>query len=59
MLPSHTPPPQILDRNKYLLAALGSGMWPCMVLLSEIVQTFILADFWCALFIFYSEGPRT
>ena len=26
--------------------ALGSGIWPIMVLLSEIVQTFILADFW-------------
>lgn len=29
--------------------ALGSGIWPVMVLLSEIVQTFILADFWYAL----------
>jgi hypothetical protein len=27
------------------LTALGYGMWPSMVLLSEIVQTFILADF--------------
>lgn len=27
--------------------ALGSGIWPVMVLLSEVVQTFILADFWC------------
>ena len=30
------------------LQAIGSGLWPAMVLLSEIVQTFILADFWCA-----------
>lgn len=37
---------QILEGNKYLLQALGSGVWPVMVLLSEIVQTFILADFW-------------
>lgn len=37
---------QILDGDKYLWAALGSGLWPVMVLVSEIVQTFILADFW-------------
>jgi hypothetical protein len=37
---------QIMEGNKYLLQALGSGLWPIMVLLSEIVQTFILADFW-------------
>eukprot|EP00967_Tisochrysis_lutea_P136931 scaffold244911_cov17-Tisochrysis_lutea.AAC.1 len=36
----------IMEGNKYLLQALGSGLWPVMVLLSEIVQTFILADFW-------------
>jgi ER lumen protein retaining receptor len=36
---------QLLDGNKYLLSALGSGLWPVMVLLSEVVQTFILADF--------------
>ncbi|KAI8472336.1 MAG: P-loop containing nucleoside triphosphate hydrolase protein [Monoraphidium minutum] len=36
---------QLLDGNKYLLTALGSGLWPVMVLLSEVVQTFILADF--------------
>jgi ER lumen protein retaining receptor len=38
---------QLLEGNRYLLNALGSGLWPVMVLLSEIVQTFILADFWC------------
>lgn len=37
---------QLLEGNRYLLNALGSGLWPVMVLLSEIVQTFILADFW-------------
>ena len=37
---------QLLEGNKYLLHALGSGLWPVLVLLSEIVQTFILADFW-------------
>lgn len=36
---------QVLDSRGYLLTALGHGMWPSMVLLSEIVQTFILADF--------------
>ncbi|XP_010459677.1 PREDICTED: putative ER lumen protein-retaining receptor C28H8.4 [Camelina sativa] len=36
---------QVLDTQGRLLTALGSGLWPVMVLLSEIVQTFILADF--------------
>ncbi|CAN0906302.1 ER lumen protein-retaining receptor erd-2.1 [Linum grandiflorum] len=36
---------QVLDSGGHLLTALGYGMWPPMVLLSEIVQTFILADF--------------
>lgn len=39
---------QLLEGNRYLYSALGSGLWPIMVLLSEVVQTFILADFWCA-----------
>jgi ER lumen protein retaining receptor len=37
---------QLLEGNKYLLHALGSGLWPVLVLVSEVVQTFILADFW-------------
>jgi len=37
--------PQVLDTRGHLLTALGYGLWPFMVLLSEIVQTFILADF--------------
>ncbi|KAJ9189620.1 hypothetical protein P3X46_000889 [Hevea brasiliensis] len=36
---------QVLDSRGRLLVALGYGLWPSMVLLSEIVQTFILADF--------------
>ncbi|XBI00028.1 hypothetical protein VPH35_129202 [Triticum aestivum] len=36
---------QVLDTRGRLLTALGYGFWPSMVLLSEIVQTFILADF--------------
>ncbi|GJR74982.1 gypsy type transposase [Tanacetum coccineum] len=36
---------QVLDTRGRLLTALGYGMWPSLVLLSEIVQTFILADF--------------
>ncbi|WVZ65684.1 hypothetical protein U9M48_015007 [Paspalum notatum var. saurae] len=36
---------QVLDTRGRLLTALGYGLWPSMVLLSEIVQTFILADF--------------
>ncbi|XP_051139114.1 uncharacterized protein LOC127256922 [Andrographis paniculata] len=36
---------QVLDSRGHLLVALGYGLWPPMVLISEIVQTFILADF--------------
>lgn len=36
---------QVLDGDSFLLNALGYGVWPSMVLVSEIVQTFILADF--------------
>lgn len=36
---------QVLDSRGHLLTALGYGLWPSMVLISEIVQTFILADF--------------
>lgn len=40
---------QIIDGTSFLMQAIGSGLWPAMVLLSEIVQTFILADFWYVL----------
>ncbi|XP_012449812.1 uncharacterized protein LOC105772877 isoform X2 [Gossypium raimondii] len=36
---------QVFDTRGRLLTALGYGLWPCFVLLSEIVQTSILADF--------------
>ncbi|XP_076917608.1 uncharacterized protein LOC143577748 [Bidens hawaiensis] len=36
---------QVLDSRGHLLTALGYGLWPSMVLISEVVQTFILADF--------------
>ncbi|XP_031126496.1 ER lumen protein-retaining receptor erd-2.2-like [Ipomoea triloba] len=36
---------QVLDSSGDLLVALGHGLWPPMVLISEVVQTFILADF--------------
>ncbi|KAI7757204.1 hypothetical protein M8C21_015331 [Ambrosia artemisiifolia] len=36
---------KVLDTRGGLLTALGYGLWPSLVLLSEIVQTFILADF--------------
>ncbi|KAK8601335.1 hypothetical protein V6N12_051172 [Hibiscus sabdariffa] len=36
---------QLFDTRGRLLTALGYGLWPCLVMLSEIVQTFILADF--------------
>ncbi|KAL4431200.1 hypothetical protein ABPG75_006456 [Micractinium tetrahymenae] len=47
---------QILDGDKYLWQALGSGLWPVMVLVSEIVQTFILADFCWYYVKSYAEG---
>lgn len=37
---------QIIDGDSFLLKAIGSGLWPAMVLISELVQTLILADFW-------------
>lgn len=37
--------PDNLLRRGGLLQAIGSGLWPVMVLVSEVVQTFILADF--------------
>ena len=47
---------QIMDGDKYLWQALGSGLWPVMVLISEVVQTFILADF-CYYYVkSYAEG---
>ncbi|XP_057727464.1 uncharacterized protein LOC130943558 [Arachis stenosperma] len=36
---------QVIDTRGRLLVVLGYGFWPSMVLISEIVQTFILADF--------------
>ncbi|KAI5083480.1 hypothetical protein GOP47_0003223 [Adiantum capillus-veneris] len=36
---------QVIDTRGLLLVALGRGAWPAPVLLSEVVQTFILADF--------------
>ncbi|KZV20137.1 hypothetical protein F511_00994 [Dorcoceras hygrometricum] len=36
---------QVLDTQGRLLTALGYGLWPSMVLVSEIIQTFILVDF--------------
>jgi len=36
---------QVFDGESYLATAIGSGLWPVMVLFSEVVQTFILADF--------------
>lgn len=49
---------QIMDGDSFLLHALTSGLWPIMVLLSEIVQTLILSDF-CYFYLkslFYEGG---
>ena len=34
-----------MDGNSFLFTQVFSGIWPAFVLLSEIVQTFVLADF--------------
>eukprot|EP00271_Cylindrocystis_brebissonii_P018990 TRINITY_DN557_c0_g1_i1.p1 TRINITY_DN557_c0_g1~~TRINITY_DN557_c0_g1_i1.p1 ORF type:complete len:275 (-),score=40.98 TRINITY_DN557_c0_g1_i1:352-1176(-) len=36
---------QVLDGQNFLFNTLRLGLWPILVLLSEVVQTFILADF--------------
>eukprot|EP01023_Acetabularia_acetabulum_P066079 TRINITY_DN8853_c0_g1_i4.p1 TRINITY_DN8853_c0_g1~~TRINITY_DN8853_c0_g1_i4.p1 ORF type:complete len:296 (-),score=23.48 TRINITY_DN8853_c0_g1_i4:185-1072(-) len=36
---------QLIDGTSFLFTSLGVGVWPIMVVISEIVQTFILADF--------------
>lgn len=36
---------QVFDQKSYLQTALGRGIWPLMVIVSELVQTGILADF--------------
>ena len=48
---------QIFDGQSYLATAIGSGLWPVMGLLSEIVQTFILADF-CYYFVLSAAEGR-
>ena len=47
---------QIFDGQSYLATAIGSGLWPVMVLLSEVVQTFILADFCYYYMLSIAEG---
>lgn len=47
---------QIFDGNSFLFTALGSGLWPVMVLVSEIVQTFILGDFCYYYVLSFAQG---
>lgn len=47
---------QLVDHNKHLIRAMGSGLWPIMVLLAEIVQTFVLAEFTYLYVKSYAEG---
>lgn len=47
---------QMFDGQSYLATAIGSGLWPVMVLFSEVVQTFILADFCYYYVISVAEG---
>lgn len=38
-------PNQVIDGRGYFFDMRTYGVWPTMVVISEIVQTFILADF--------------
>lgn len=49
---------QIMEGDKFLFRAMKSGPWPIMVLLSELVQTFVLADF-CYYYVkAYAQGSE-
>ena len=48
----------MFDANSYLATAVGSGLWPIMVLLSEVVQTLILADFCYYYVLSCAQGSR-
>lgn len=47
---------QLIDDKGYLLRALGTGLWPPAVLISELVQTAILARFCVAYVKAYTQG---
>jgi len=47
---------QVFDGKSYLQTALGKGIWPVMVLVSEIVQTGILADFCYYYVLSFAQG---
>ena len=49
---------QIFDGQSYLKTALTTGLWPVMVLVSEIVQTFILADFCYFYVLSFADGGK-
>ena len=49
---------QIFDGQSYLKTALTTGIWPIMVLVSEIVQTFILADFCYFYVLSFADGGK-
>lgn len=51
---------QVLDGDTFVFKAMYMGLWPACVLLSEIVQTFVLADFWydgCLCMRIYTMSP--
>ena len=47
---------QVFDGNSFLFTALGAGLWPIMVLVSEVVQTLILADFCYYYVLSFAQG---
>ena len=49
---------QIFDGQSYLKTALTTGLWPVMVLGSEFVQTFILADFCYFYVLSFADGGK-
>ena len=50
---------QVFDGKSYLQTALGKGIWPLMVVTSEIVQTGILADFCYYFVLSMAQGDFT
>lgn len=49
---------QVLDGDTFVFKAMYMGLWPACVLLSEIVQTFVLADFWCVILAGWRQPGR-
>ena len=47
---------RVVDNKGYLVEALGAGPWAALVLVAEVVQSFILADFTMVYIQSYARG---